>query len=462
MVFGKDKTLFDAFINKKSLKRHSRYFEEAGGLEVKHLTQAEDIYFWLNSFFDQHIQRWATRSDPSLFLHRDHRDFYRALLMEMGGTGRLLFTVVSSQGKPIAFHFGFIDDKKLIWYKPSFDPAFADRSPGEVLLRELAMFVRDQGLEELDFTRGGESFKTRFSNTVRRNASVVLTGSVKKAMLLQMRGQIRKSSFLRRFMECSRDAYASFLAVWTARQQVEQERQEFHKTQNAQEYYDSERIVSLYRLEGGLQKPEAAILELLRPSLSSMRMLDAGVGAGRTSLYFAPRVCSYAAFDYSPNMVRAAQELNGDYISPDAFSTGDMRHMSNRGPVDLLLISYNTIDCVSHEDRLLVLEEVKKTLSLGGWFVFSAHNIQSLTVFRGSGLGRLFKDFRRFLLLSAGHYQVPLYYISPMEQVRQLEAFGFKDVHVFSLETGKECPESSWADLKDSWLYYLCRRAENE
>lgn len=54
-----------------------------------------------------------------------------------------------------------------------------------------------------------------------------------------------------------------------------------------------------------LQPPEAVILSKLRARLATMRMLDIGVGAGRTMLHFAPVAGEYWGIDYSAEMIAA-------------------------------------------------------------------------------------------------------------------------------------------------------------
>ena len=52
---------------------------------------------------------------------------------------------------------------RSFWYKPSFDPAFARRSPGEVLLRALIEQAHVEGATYFDFGLGDEAFKARFA-----------------------------------------------------------------------------------------------------------------------------------------------------------------------------------------------------------------------------------------------------------------------------------------------------------
>ena len=55
-------------------------------------------------------------------------------------------------------------------------------------------------------------------------------------------------------------------------------------------------------------------------------------------------------------------------------------------------------------------------------------------------------------------YAFAHYYITPHAQARQLESLGYRDVRVFSVESGREVTDrAQWTQLLDSWVYYLCR-----
>ena len=66
-------------------------------------------------------------------------------------------------------------------------------------------------------------------------------------------------------------------------------------------------IVKEYASKMFLFKSEETVLELLKPTLQGMKMLDVGVGAGRTTIYFAPLVHKYVGIDYSAKMITACK-----------------------------------------------------------------------------------------------------------------------------------------------------------
>lgn len=152
-------------LNKASLRRRLNYFERTGNLACRDFRRAGEIRPLLEAFFAQHIARWSGTRSPSLFVKPRNRLFYRKLTEHLDSTGWLLFSVIEFDGRPIAFHYGFDYEGTVTWYKPSFDPAFAARSPGLVLVKHLIGYAVDCGRHELDFTVGDEPFKERFTNS---------------------------------------------------------------------------------------------------------------------------------------------------------------------------------------------------------------------------------------------------------------------------------------------------------
>lgn len=153
-------------LSKRSLVRHERALSRNGDVTVQHLDATEQILPLLPDFFAQHVARWAGTVHPSLFLQGANQRFYRAVTTRLAPTGRVLFTTLRAGGRVVAQHFGLRSSRSLLWYKPAFDVSMRDVSPGEVLLRRLIEFSAHQELEEFDFTRGDEAFKSRFASTV--------------------------------------------------------------------------------------------------------------------------------------------------------------------------------------------------------------------------------------------------------------------------------------------------------
>jgi CelD/BcsL family acetyltransferase involved in cellulose biosynthesis len=161
-----------AFVRRKSLVRPYNYFRQLGRLEFRELTAESLTPDVLTGFFEQHIQRWAATPSPSLFLEQKNEDFYRQLTRHLSPTGWLSFAVVSLDDEPIAFHYGFTYGSSFTWYKPSFNVAYAEHSPGTLLLRFLLERAVELNKTCFDFTIGNEPFKSRYSTVVRHNITL--------------------------------------------------------------------------------------------------------------------------------------------------------------------------------------------------------------------------------------------------------------------------------------------------
>jgi CelD/BcsL family acetyltransferase involved in cellulose biosynthesis len=153
--------------NKSSLRRHYNWFRKAGDLRFHRCASQSEIYQYLDRFFDQHLARREFAGTYSQFQCPDQRDFFVNLVESLFPQGWLKFDVLLFNGEPLAFHFGFEYRNRFIWYKPTFDVAYANRSPGEVLIKSLLEDAVNRGLEEFDFTVGSEPFKFRFANKTR-------------------------------------------------------------------------------------------------------------------------------------------------------------------------------------------------------------------------------------------------------------------------------------------------------
>lgn len=170
LIKGREEWAWKLF-NKYSLRRRQNYFQRQGRLTFKTVRGLE-VMPYLDGFFAQHIARWANSGSPSLFLDEKNRLFYQELARALCGTDWLVLSIVELDGRPLAMHVGFDYEGKLLWYKPSFDPAYAKHSPGLLLLRYLIAYAIERKHEEFDFSIGDEPFKQRFCNHVRTTVQV--------------------------------------------------------------------------------------------------------------------------------------------------------------------------------------------------------------------------------------------------------------------------------------------------
>lgn len=221
---------------------------------------------------------------------------------------------------------------------------------------------------------------------------------------------------------------------------------------------------------------EKAIFESLLPVIGKQKVLDIGIGGGRTTGYLLDAVGEYTGIDYLPQF---AAEVSSKF--PDAnilcSDATDLKEFENDS-FDFILFSYNGIDSLSHEKRLKAMNEIYRVLVPGGRFMFSSHNRDYVYFNRLPWRRRVEFNTRyfKFLLYSLYHlpkhfemkkyevfetdyaivndcdhrYGLLYYYISIEKQRRQLEDRGFSDVTAFDVDGSQ-----SISDVNSPFIHYL-------
>lgn len=123
---------------------------------------------------------------------------HRLLHTREPGFGGVLSTVHIGD-RLVAAHFGIRSGQVLHWWFPVYDPAFAQLSPGWILLREVITAAPELGVTRLDLGRGDDDYKRRaktgetvvsrafvtnsVTRRVMRNGRHAMTAAVKKSPL---------------------------------------------------------------------------------------------------------------------------------------------------------------------------------------------------------------------------------------------------------------------------------------
>jgi CelD/BcsL family acetyltransferase involved in cellulose biosynthesis len=167
-VFG-DRSEDQRLLRKKDIRMHFNRLRRQGEVDCKWYVGPAEIERYLESFFQQHIDRWSGTPTPSFFRDDRQRNFYRELVRLLTPNRWLLFSVMSFNQKPIAFEFGYEYDSRICLIKSAFDPEYRRYAPGILHLKYLLEDAMDRKVREVDFTVGEEKYKYRFANHSRIN-----------------------------------------------------------------------------------------------------------------------------------------------------------------------------------------------------------------------------------------------------------------------------------------------------
>jgi SAM-dependent methyltransferase len=225
----------------------------------------------------------------------------------------------------------------------------------------------------------------------------------------------------------------------------------------------------------GLFPPERAIFDGFADQIASWSVLDLGIGAGRTTEVLYPVSRRYVGIDYVAEFVDIASRRfpNADLREGNACDLSCFGDES----FDLVVFSFNGLDCVSPSERPLALKEILRVLRPGGFFVFSSHNrdyrhFNKLPWQRWPEMNTAFLKYLMYclwhypkhrrmkhlefisdtnaLLNDPDHrYSLLLYYVTIEQQKTDLQVVGFADVDAFDSEGNIVS-----ADTESHWIYY--------
>jgi len=243
--------------------------------------------------------------------------------------------------------------------------------------------------------------------------------------------------------------------------------------------YNSRRRAQIWASFNWLQKSEKVILLDIREKILNKKILDIGVGGGRTTPFLLEMSKDYTAIDYSPSMVKVFKKKYPNLNIRQC----DARNLDIfiNEKFDFIFFSFNGIDYVDHNDRLLILKEIFKVLNKNGYFLFSSHNrnvksFNNYTLKLNLSIPHLSpkKIFSYFLakrnrrrnktlekqtneyaiINDPGHtYSLMTYFISINYQIIQLESVGFSKIKVFN-KLGREI----FSDTESDWIHYLATK----
>jgi CelD/BcsL family acetyltransferase involved in cellulose biosynthesis len=145
-------------------RRRRRQLAALGRLETSVARTDEELRSALEHAFVLYARRWHGRPDASDFVSRRGRNFERSALSSLSSTGIPRIVLLLLDGRPIAFSYAFVIDRRMYFHKLAFDPTYATRSPGVINLLDTLASAADEGVEKVEFLGGAERYKVELAD----------------------------------------------------------------------------------------------------------------------------------------------------------------------------------------------------------------------------------------------------------------------------------------------------------
>ncbi len=112
--------------------------------------------------------------------------FVAALMEDEKFASHIHFASLNLDGTPVAYHFGFVDNRAYYGYKTCYSPQYARCSPGMLMIKELMLECERSGIGTIDFLLGNESYKYHWADAERKSFNIRVFHNGWKSRLLYL------------------------------------------------------------------------------------------------------------------------------------------------------------------------------------------------------------------------------------------------------------------------------------
>jgi len=156
----------------ENLARRRKWLAGQPGFAVERAEDPRAVELAMADFLRLHGLRWEPEGGSQGIRGPALRAFHRDATALLSQDGMVRLYTLKLAGRPLASVYGIVQGERFYYYQSGYDPAFARRSVGLVLLGEtLADAFREERVA-FDFLRGTEPYKFEWSNARRHTEAV--------------------------------------------------------------------------------------------------------------------------------------------------------------------------------------------------------------------------------------------------------------------------------------------------
>ncbi len=148
---------------RENLRRREKWIYRQPGVSVSCAREPDAAMKATDEFLALHRARWAVEGGSDGLTDARHEAFHRDASQELARAGMLRMYTLYAARRPVASVYGVVHGNRFNYYQSGYDPNWASRSVGLVLLARTVQDAFADGLREFDFLRGNEGYKGDWS-----------------------------------------------------------------------------------------------------------------------------------------------------------------------------------------------------------------------------------------------------------------------------------------------------------
>jgi CelD/BcsL family acetyltransferase involved in cellulose biosynthesis len=152
--------------------RRVRWLGRQPGFAVDVATRPQEAPAALEDFLRLHRLRWAAEGGSAGIPRGPVEAFHRTVAPLLAARGWLRLYRLHAGGGAVASVYGLEVRRRFYYYQSGYDPAWAPRSPGLVLVGRTVEDAYARGLTDYDFLRGTEPYKLEWARDRRETCTL--------------------------------------------------------------------------------------------------------------------------------------------------------------------------------------------------------------------------------------------------------------------------------------------------
>jgi len=154
---------------RRRMRRMSEKVGEGGCMEKLVAETDMQVDELLGALIDMHQRRWNDAGESGSYADARFCEFIIESAKDFRRRGRLYLAAIKHQGRIIGGEMNIIGGNRILYsYSAGYDIEAANMEPGRVLCVDTLLHLYRENLEGVDYMRGDEEYKKRFSTSSRR------------------------------------------------------------------------------------------------------------------------------------------------------------------------------------------------------------------------------------------------------------------------------------------------------